>query len=465
MTRTTKPEPIRDEELGAALLELEVPEHRPGFYAELEERLAVAGRASSARRPRARTRRARTRWALRVAVVAAAAAILVVAIGIPATERTGPDVATAAEVKAKVRTALATIESLAGTVITDGPQKGDEERWEFLMTADGDFRVRGPSEEELVTYDASTGTAYSAQRSASVESSRLFYTVQTGIAPGRPDQSPPAWVLPDEFGAFVQVLLAAEDPRVREVAYEGRPAWTVVVDAVPNAIVPEFSGDAFEITVDQESGMPVRVLETKSGAFLGEIRIEGLVVNAEVPPDAFRQEFPAGAEVMRSDDGFRRVTLDEVATVVGYPPLVPGWVPQGYELAEVAVARRAGPTGTEAANPLSEMVVSLSYRRGLDQFLVTTRLTRPPHGLAPEEGGPPVEELWGDPLATGEGFRDEPELIVLRGGALDGEDAELVIVPRGIPHVWALTDDLVVTVGGDLSRAELVRVAESLERR
>jgi hypothetical protein len=31
-----------------------------------------------------------------------------------------------------------------------------------------------------------------------------------------------------------------------------------------------------------------------------------------------------------------------------------------------------------------------------------------------------------------------------------------------IPHLWAQTDELVVTVGGDLSRAELVRVAESL---
>jgi hypothetical protein len=39
-----------------------------------------------------------------------------------------------------------------------------------------------------------------------------------------------------------------------------------------------------------------------------------------------------------------------------------------------------------------------------------------------------------------------------------------VIEPRGIPHVWALADGLVVTVGGDLTRAELTRVAESLRR-
>jgi hypothetical protein len=37
-----------------------------------------------------------------------------------------------------------------------------------------------------------------------------------------------------------------------------------------------------------------------------------------------------------------------------------------------------------------------------------------------------------------------------------------VLTPRAVPHVWALTDRLVVTVGGDLSGAELLRVAGSL---
>jgi hypothetical protein len=154
---------------------------------------------------------------------------------------------------------------------------------------------------------------------------------------------------------------------------------------------------------------------------------------------------------MRSDDGFRRVQLHEAESVVGYAPLVPAWVPEGYELADVAVAAEGGPTGTEAGNPPSRNVVSLSFRRGFDQFLVTTRLA--------DAGGE-----WDDPLATGEGFVDEPERATIGGGALAGETAELVLVPRGIPHLWALADRLVVTLGGDLSRAELLRVTESLRR-
>lgn len=463
----TNPTDYRDEEVGAALRELEVPEHRPGFHAELYRRLADEHLASlAAARERRRALRTRLRWGLRVAAIAAVAAIAFVAVDIPPSERapriSGPEVATAAEIKAQVRAALATLENLGGVVVSDGPEKGDVRRFRFTLTAEGDFRLVGPTAKEAITYDASAGVARSAQTSASIGGDTLFYAVRRGVAPGPPDQGPPTWIIPGEFGAFVRALLAAEDPRVREVLYEGRPAWRLDVDAVPNAIVPEFSGDRFEITVDRKTGVPVRVLEKKNGAFLREIRIESLAVNAHLPPRALRLRFPAGADVMRSDDGFRRVALREVADVVGYAPLVPARVPKAYELAEVAVAKEAAPTGAEAANPPSRMVVSLSYRRGLDQLVVTTRLARV---LSEDEPQIPLERAWDDPLATGEGFVDEDTRLTVRRGVLRGEQAELVVVPRGIPHLWALTDELVVTVGGDLSRAELVQVIESLRRR
>ena len=75
---------------------------------------------------------------------------------------------------------------------------------------------------------------------------------------------------------------------------------------------------------------------------------------------------------------------------------------------------------------------------------------------------PDWPDLWSDPLATGEGYVDSPERIVARRGALSGVELNLLIVPRNVPHVWALTDELVVTVSGDLGRNELVRVTESL---
>jgi hypothetical protein len=83
---------------------------------------------------------------------------------------------------------------------------------------------------------------------------------------------------------------------------------------------------------------------------------------------------------------------------------------------------------------------------------------------APGEPKLPLDQLWSDPLATGEGFVDEPERITLSDGALAGVEADLLIVPRNIPHIWALTNELVVTVSGDLNRTQLISVTESLRQ-
>jgi hypothetical protein len=443
----------RDEVLGNALRQLEVPEHRQSFHADLRRLLAEERIAR--RRFRGAPKRV-NRARLAVALVAALVAVLIMAIGIPLVEHSsrlgGPQPVDAALIKAKVRLALGTMRNLRGILVYDGPRKDDEKRWRFTLTAQGDFELDGPGRGEWMAYDASAGIARAAQRSESLGGvGPLFYSERRGLAPGLPDPGPPSWLIPTEMGAFVRALLAADDPRVRVTVYESRPAWTLGVDTVPNAIVPEFTGDRFQITVDQESGMPVRVVERKAGAVIRELRIEDLAVNVKLAPGAFEHAFPAGAEVARMDEGFERVGLDKVGGIVGYQPLVPHWLPDGYKLAEVAVARKSGPTGAEGGNPASRSVVSLSYRRGFDQVLVTTRIAA---------GGP-----WSDPLATGEGYVDRPERVVLEAGALAGRPAELLLEPRGIPHLWTRSDALVVTVSGALGKAELLRVAESLERR
>ena len=76
-----------------------------------------------------------------------------------------------------------------------------------------------------------------------------------------------------------------------------------------------------------------------------------------------------------------------------------------------------------------------------------------------------IPGAWSDPLATGEGFVDRPEQIRVERGALSGVEASVLIVPLAIPHIWAQTDQLVITVSGDLTRGELLHVAESLEAR
>jgi len=457
---------MRDEELGAALLELETPQHAPDFYARLHYRLAEEGvaRVAEARRGQ-RARRARIRLTARVAVVAAVAAIVFVAIGIPrGGERTpigGPNVATAAEIKAKVRAALAAAENLSGVLVLKGDSPTDVTRWRFVLTNRGDFRLLARDRVNDSAYDATAGV----ERSYSMlENGTPLAVESTGLAPGPPDPHPSDWILPRNFGAVVRAFLAAQDPRVREVTYEGRPAWALDTDVKPNVIDVQLgvSADHFSITVDQQTGIPVKIVETFQGRFLYESRIENLAVDRDLPPGTFALDFPPAWKVEHRDFGFHRVPLARVESIVGYAPLVPAWVPEGYELAEIAVAKKSDyPTGVEGGNPPSEGVVSFSYRRGLDQFIVTTRLSRV---VAPGEPQRPPGELWSDPLATGEGFVDEPERITLSDGALAGVGAELLIVPRNVPHIWALANELVATVSGDLNRAQLIRVTESLRQ-
>jgi hypothetical protein len=439
----------RDERLARALADLETPPPGPGFWERVDASIDAEEPARAPRR-----RRAPRRPAGRLAGAAAAFAVLILAavLVLPRTGG-GPSVATAQEVQATVADALAGAESLSATVVsrTRPPLGGAlaEERFTLAMTAAGDLRLTALDGSSDVAYDAATGVERSVNPSASLGEGR-FLSERTGLAPGPPDPGPSDRGVDRQLGAAVRALLSAPEADVAEVEFGGRPAWRVTLPTTPNLIWPDV--DRFDVTVDRETGFPVRVVATLDGELRSELRLEGLAVNAPVATGAtFAMTLPAGAEVLRSDAGFRRVPLERVAAAVGYAPLVPRAMPEGYRLAEVAVAARGGPTGVEGGNPAAADVVSLAYRRGFDRVLVTTRRAGPD------------PSLWSDPLASGEGLPDRPRPVTIAGGALEGTRAQLVTGPRATPHLWAIGAGLVVTVSGDLGAEGLLAVAGSLE--
>jgi hypothetical protein len=446
---------VRDEIVGAALRMLDVPEHRPGFDAALKVRLEEesAGRHHPrSGRGRARGpafRRRRWAWGLSAAAAVAVATLVVTSV-LPGTElRT----ATASEVRQTVARALASTENVTGILVSRAPRVFEEGtvRWSFILTSDGDFRLDDLTRGGSVMYRAATGVERSLNPSESIPDSEvLFASERRSVPPGPPDLGPAISILDRGLGSVVRALAAGGGGTVREITYEGRPAWLLDTHIRVNLIVPQVSPNHLAVTVDRASGFPVRAVWSRDGKFVRETRIENLNVDQQVPANAFRLKFPSAAEVFQDDAGFRRVPLAAIEGIVGYEPLVPSWLPEGYEPAEITASNEGSSTGAEGANPPMGDVMSLSYRRGLDQFIVTTR----PVG--------PDPSLWGDPLASGEGYRDEPEHVALESGALAGETGLLLIDPLAIPHVWVMTDRLVVTVSGDLTRDELVRVAESL---
>lgn len=474
----------RDERIGEALRRLEVPPHRPEFFDDLVQRLEQEAklrpqRSSQPSPPRQpRLRRRRRRIVLAAATAAAVAAFVVGGVVLPAPS--GPDrspgplepvVANASEVRARVADSLAALTTLQGEVAVEcavptgycqPPAGGGRTtlRWNFVLTAHGDERITGIDRRDDLSYRADQGV----QRRVVEADGHLMSQELVGLSAGPPDFGSWQSVLRRDVASVVRAFLAEPaDVPVEETSYRGRQAWRLVAPVEPNKLAgPGGSGDSLEVFVDRQSGFPLEITETLDGAFLSSVRLSDLVVDAPVDPAIFLLPLPAGGPSFRQDVGFRRVRAEDAAAVVGYQPLLPGELPPGYEMAEVAVASQAPPTGSEAANPPSRDVVSVAYRRGFDRIVVSTRATGGYPRASPDGTG--SGPAWDDPLAAGEGFVDRPEPFTVPAGALAGARAELVLSPRGIPHVWTFDDRLVATVAGDATADELRSLVASFAR-
>jgi hypothetical protein len=170
----------RDEKLGAALRELEVPDHRPSFEQELrsllEEQHAPQGRLSGWRIP-----------AAGVGLAVAAAAVVLLLVGLPKSG-TGPSTALAARVKATVAGRLSHGFTLSGLILyrSTGLRGPASSRAFFAMDFLGNLRVQDLRTHAVAVYDATDGVERSLNTSASLGGTTLFAAERRGIAPGPP---------------------------------------------------------------------------------------------------------------------------------------------------------------------------------------------------------------------------------------------------------------------------------------
>ena len=169
---------FRDEGLGRALLELEVPEHRTGFDEELVRRLTAAPRR---------------RVPVFPAIAVTLALPVIVAIILFAPSAGGPDVASAADLRAQVLAAAGSASAISGIFVNrEQPRSGRENRWRFTVTESGSFRIAALDSPSVLAYDAAANVETTSDEG-------LFVT-RVGLAPGPPDAAAARWVVQRGLG-------------------------------------------------------------------------------------------------------------------------------------------------------------------------------------------------------------------------------------------------------------------------
>lgn len=493
--RSHADEPERDDRLGAALSGLPVPDHGPTFWADLIHRIegepAVPSATPSAtdlgptadpapiplddRRARRaahrgsagltwapvrgpRTTRSLGAAAAAVALVVAAAGALsvirqdddnsqVATGGRPTGTTQGAGPAAAASAPAEFS---ATYDGIEGW---DGPD-GCCSTWRLTLARDGSYRWSSTDGGADMAYDATTGRHVEiVTRGVGASPARPNAFVTTGVPAGGPDRRVARPDPLDPIGDVITALARAGDPRITTGTVAGRATWHYDGPTVQDRLGGDGAPNHAVADVDQASGVLLQLTRRVDDLVVTRFTAGDITVSDRINRARYELAPPPEANTNNSALGFVVRPLDEVATVVPYDLLVPRHVPDGFTLdpaTSVAVNRDVpSPTGPEGGNPPTTPVVSMTWRRGADTLTVTLR---------PTGSGP-----WDDPLGA-EGMVADSQPVRLDLADRPPLEGSVTVDAPLRPHLWGITGDIVVTVSGDLPRAELEMVAGSLRR-
>jgi hypothetical protein len=267
----------------------------------------------------------------------------------------------------------------------------------------------------------------------------------------------------DPLLGAVRLLRAAHGATVSSEVLDDRPVWVVRArldrDLATGGDTPLVgigrsgsgrAGDRLTLTVDQSLLLPVRFRQVRDGTPITDVTFSDYTVGNPVPPGSFTAALPAqpgpGTAVVSGDWGFRVVGLEQARQVAPELTVTPGYTPDGFTLASVAL-RAAEPV--PAPDPALARVVDrpgpvvvLVYRRGSQQLVVTAR----PPGSASGPRSP-----WPDTLSSS---------AEIGSGRFAGTTAKLQ--GGSVTRLWVADGDTAVSVAGDVSAEQATRIARSL---
>jgi hypothetical protein len=469
----------RDPVLSALLrANVDTPPLRPGFHDELEARLQAA--TAGVTTVPARRRRVKPLRLLAAAAVVAVAAVFAFAV-LPALR--GGDTATAGDVLTAMTAASGGAQTVRLNIVSATTAQGaTEPDGRATETSDLTLSIAGDSLALLESTSSwkdddgvwhptgwSQTTGYEEKR----HEARFFPTgaaAQRGMTIRRPAwQGDWADVNGDaerysSLSASLRAAVAETDPLlpVEETTYLGRPAWRGIFTVreqwgMDDELPVEFHWDA---TVDQATGLLMSAscrMEAKGklGSIAWDLHVADMTLDPKLEPGWQRPTATEGKTTI-VDDGTRFGTPEEVAKL-SWPtlPLIPQWAPTGFRLADVAstgtgsarVVRRIGNVVVKRVKePLLNPTVLVRFRRGFGSFIIQI-----------------------SPKTLGETVSGKPD-VVLSAGYLKGQPAVFgddasdgTQIGISAPTLITYSDRSKVIITGDLTRDELVKVAESME--
>jgi hypothetical protein len=236
-----------------------------------------------------------------------------------------------------------------------------------------------------------------------------------------------------------------------------------VIETGPDESTSYRQVDRIAVTVDEETGYPLRVREFFKGDMWRETLVKDFEVLSSVPDDLFEFQFPEGAKVESQDLGFREIELEDAGAEAGYSPAVPTWLPADFALRQTTFADTSEipVPGEQGIRPdydafRSTDVVSARYGQGFLNVTVTTRRLENPEAAKRGDPFDGVTEFYMK-------YEEPPQKVKLIGGAFKGSTASMYTIDLVLPHLWFIEGDLLVTVAGDVNAKQLVRIANSLE--
>jgi hypothetical protein len=315
----------------------------------------------------------------------------------------------------------------------------------------------------------SPGYYLGGESGSAMAAEQALLTTRVPLGPPDAQGEVASWMGTEGFTLSTLALLA--HGTVMTTTYDGRPALVVSADVTPGPMVPEADGqglmaygqfDRIAITVDEGTWFPVRLTTLLHRQVVDDKRLTHIRLDVPVTDAQFTPSFPKGAKVELNDEHFHRVSVNEAAHTFSYSPLAASDLPPGFRFFAAATAPRArffvmdgpGDAAHEYWIP-SHDITELNYRAG---FLALTVTTRSDEGMH--------DPRLADPFASDPSLiaaPDQRENVTIESGALRGVVAHVATPTLGVPHLWAFHDGLMVTVAGDLTRDQLLLVANSLE--